>query len=475
MWFRNKFSSILFLLLISSTLFSQTKTTNDQQIPPWLGEFKKLDEKEYAQKKEGWYATGFPLFGSDAVSGTGAGLLANLFYNGNKSSPSFSYVPYEHQILVGAYQTNRATKSYFITWDAPYFLDTPFRVKTYLGHDTNLHNQYFGVGSESLKTLSYLERNQQEGRTVRNARYEDFETANSYYTNRGQGQEAVSTQRYHEYQFETTYAQFFLDKTIQKVFRIWGGTEVSKNVVRRYDGTWTEARDPVTETKLKVQEASTSVTNDAKAGKIIGEGGGIINYLRAGIAYDTRDYEPDPDSGWLIEYNINQAEKAIGSEYSYLRHFFQIKNFWQPFPKLFEELVLAQRVALTKADGNVPFFEYRYLYSIDGPFGGIGGQSTLRGYRMERFFGPVMGFYNVEIRWRFGSFQAWDSLFQFSLAPFYDIANVWDKMSEINQFGYKHSRGLGLRIVWDQSTVILMDWARSREDSLFYLDMGHTF
>jgi hypothetical protein len=461
-----------FFLLGSDCLFAETR---DPSLPAWLGDFKKLDEKEIAQKKEGWYATGLPLFGSDAVAGRGIGALANIFYNGNRGAPSFSYVPYEHLVSVAAYQTDRSTKSYSVTWDAPYFLDSPFRLKAYVGHDTNLHNLYFGQGKESLSSLAYLDRNDQSGREVRNATYSDYESANSYYTNRGQGKEAVSTQRYNEYKFETNYAQFSLDKTIHKVLRVWGGTELTTNIVRKYDGTWTDAKDPLFNTKLRVLEDETLVTKDAKAGKIIGQNGGYVNYLRAGIAYDTRDFEPDPDKGWLIEYNVTRAERAIGSNFSYLRHFAQMKNYWQPFPKLFEELVIAQRIALTKAEGNVPFFDYRYLYSIDGPFGGVGGQSTLRGYRMERFFGPVIGFYNFEVRWRFGSFELWDSLFQFSLVPFYDIANVWDKVKEINMQGYKHSRGIGIRIVWDQSTVILMDWARSREDSLFYLDMGHTF
>lgn len=464
-----------FSVLLSQPVNKSPKSEKDLNLPPWIGEFKKLDDEEYEQKKEGWYVTGLPLFGSDPVSGSGAGVLANIFFNGNKTSPSFGYVPYEHLISVGIYQTNRSAKSYYVSWDAPFFLDSPFRLKSYVGFDANQHNQYFGIGKESLSPLSYLERNQREGRTVRNAEYGDFENANQYVSNRGIGREAVSTQRNHEYIFETTYAQFSLDKTVQKVFRIWGGTELSKNIVRRYDGKWTEAKDPITSINVPVVEDTTLVTKDANAGKIIGERGGNINYLRAGIAYDTRDFEPDPDRGWLIEYNINRAEKTIGSDFSYLRHFFQVKNFYQPFPKLFEELVIAQRVALTKVEGNVPFFEYRYLYSIDGPFGGVGGQNTLRGYRTERFVGPVMGFYNIEFRWRFGSVEAFDSLFQFSLVPFYDIANVWDKMKEIKSTDYKHSRGLGLRIVWDQATVILLDYSRSREDSLFYLDIGHTF
>ncbi len=444
-------------------------------MPSWLGEFKKLDEQELAEKKEGWYATGLPLFGDDAVAGRGIGVLANIFYNGDKSAPSFAYTPYEHMVNVGFYQTNRDTRNYYVAWDAPYFLDTPFRLRSLVGFDSNLFNQYFGQTSASLAPLQFNERNQPDGRIVRNATFSEFENANSFVTNRGVGREAVSTQRRHEYQFQTTYAQFFIDKTIWKVMRLWGGTELSNNIVRRYDGKCTTAKDPVSGIMVPVQEDTTLVTEESRAGKIIGTEGGYLNYMRGGIAYDTRDYEPDPDSGWLIEYNINRAEKKIGSDYSYTRHFVQVKNFWQPFPKYFKELVFAQRAALTKIEGEVPFFEYRYIYSIDGPMGALGGQSTLRGYRQERFTGPVIGFYNFELRWRLGSFHFLDQYFQVSLVPFYDIGRVWDRLREISTLGYKHSRGIGVRIVWDQATVILMDWAVSKEDKLFYLDIGHTF
>ncbi|TGN19736.1 Omp85 family outer membrane protein [Leptospira idonii] len=477
-----KFIPIVFFLgfFVSSSSFAEEvdpnrKTTTTASVPSWIGEFKKLDEKELAAKKEGWYVTGLPQIGNDPVSGKGLGVNANLFYNGTKDSGSFEYTPYEYLISAGAYKTTRNTQSYFLTLDAPYFLDTPYRIKAFVGYDSNLHNQYFGLGESSLQPLSYLERNQPDGRMHRNASYSDFESGNSYITSRGYGREAVSTQRNHEYQFQTTYAQFFLDKTIFKVFRIWGGSEVSNNIVRRYDGTWTKAKDPYFGIQLPVMEDVSSVSQDVQDGKIIGEKGGNLNYIRGGIAYDTRDYEPDPDRGWLIEYNFNRAEKLIGSDFSYLRHTFQAKNFWQPFPKYFEELVFAQRVLLSKAEGQVPFFEYRYLYTIDGPSGGLGGLNSLRGYRQERFLGPVIGFYNFELRWRFSSFELWDQFFQISLVPFYDLGRVWDKLSDVNTVGYKHSRGVGLRIVWDQATVILMDWARSKEDNIFFIDMGHTF
>ncbi|PJZ36423.1 peptide-binding protein [Leptospira levettii] len=444
-------------------------------VPEWLGEFKKLDEKELANKKEGWYATGLPLFGNDAVNGSGLGLLANVFYNGTKNDSSFKYTPYEHMFNVGVYRTNRGTENNYLAWDAPYFLDTAYRLRSYVGHDASYYNQYFGVGTESLQPLYFRDRNADGSRIVRNATYSDFENANSYAKNRGPGREFTSTQHYHDYQFETTYGQFNADKTIFQVFRVWGGVEFSKNIVRRYDGNSVEAKDPLTGITVPAIEDSSKLTEDSNAKKIIGVHGGNLNYMRGGIAFDTRDYEPDPDRGWLIEYNVNKAERSIGSDFNYLRHFGQIKNFYQPFPKLFEEFVIAQRAALTKIEGEVPFFEYRYLFSIDGPMGALGGQNTLRGYRQERFVGPVIGFYNIELRYRVGSFTLWDQFFQLSIVPFYDVGRVWDKIKQVSTMDYKHSRGLGLRLIWDQATVILMDYAYSREDQLFYLDIGHTF
>lgn len=458
-----------------SEVNSQPQVAPKQEIPSWLGEFKKLDEAELAEKKEGWYLTGLPLFGEDPVAGRGLGAIGNLFYNGTKESPSFAYAPYEYLFTVSSYRTNRGTQNTAFAWDAPYFLDSPYRLRGLVGHDVSLNSQYFGFGSQSLQPLSYQNRNQPEGQVFRNARYPDYESANAFGTNRGPGREFVSTSRYHEYYFETTYSQFFVDKTIYKVFRIWGGTELSKNVVRRWDGTWTSAREPLTGISFPAPENTTKVTEDSKNEKIIGLEGGYLNYARGGIAYDTRDYEPDPDSGMLIEYTINRADSRIGSDYNYTRHTGQFKHFYQPFPKLFEEFVIAQRVLLTKVEGQVPFFEYRYLYTIDGYINALGGSNSLRGYRQERFMGPVTGFYNIEFRMRMGSFHLGSNFFQVSVVPFFDTGRVWDKLRQINTQGYLYSHGLGLRLVWDQATVIQMDWAVSREERLFYLDIGHVF
>lgn len=115
------------------------------------------------------------------------------------------------------------------------------------------------------------------------------------------------------------------------------------------------------------------------------------------------------------------------------------------------------------------------MYSIDGPINGLGGMQTLRGYKQDRFVGPVMGFANFEVRLRILSFSLGEENFTISIVPSLDFGRVWDKAKSVNLKDYKHSQTLGVRIIWNQSTVISMDYGRSYEDSQFFLDLGQTF
>ena len=101
----------------------------------------------------------------------------------------------------------------------------------------------------------------------------------------------------------------------------------------------------------------------------------------------------------------------------------------------------------------------------------------------DRFVGANMGFANLELRYRFFEIPG----FTFNLAPLFDVGRVWDTLDSVKANagqGYKYSYGLGLRIIWNQSTVIYAEWAKSREtrssnasfaDSNFYFNFGHIF
>lgn len=451
----------------------------DARIP--LDEGKRLEPGELAEKKEGWYMTAVPLMSSDPVRGQGGGIRASLFFNGKKTDLYYEYEPYRSKLTVQLFQTNQGVKNHFIQFDSPYILNTAFRFKSSLGLDYNPNSQYFGIGESSLQSLSYRPRNLPGVGQVGNANFDAYETSQSYIRPSRSASEitpTVSDQGYNQYLFNSTTLFNSIDYTFWKAFKWVIANEISKNIIGHSDGVWNPSKDPYFAGSIwetSVPNGESKLTEDYKAGKIKGYNGGEIIYLRAGIAYDTRDFEPDPDRGVLVELNVANVSKRTGSDFNYNKIFFQTKYFYKLFPSVFEELVFATRGAMAYTSSGSPFSEVRYMWSLDGPMTGIGGLMTMRGYRQDRFVAPMVGFGSAELRWRFATFKIGDELFTLSLVPFYDIGRVWNSEKRINLQGYKHSWGSGLRIIWNQATVILIDFAKSREDTQMFVDFSHAF
>jgi outer membrane protein assembly factor BamA len=175
--------------------------------------------------------------------------------------------------------------------------------------------------------------------------------------------------------------------------------------------------------------------------------------------------------------------KQIGSDYNFNRTFGSVRFFYRILPDTLTKnrLVLATRFSMVNTTGDAPFFEYRNMWGTEGSLSGLGGRTTLRGYIQDRYVGPVMGFGNIELRYRLFELPG----FTFNIAPLFDFGRPWDKIGNVDLKDYKYSYGLGLRIIWNQSTVIYFEWAKSRETenfakgpfagSNFYLNFGHIF
>lgn len=105
----------------------------------------------------------------------------------------------------------------------------------------------------------------------------------------------------------------------------------------------------------------------------------------------------------------------------------------------------------------------------------LGGARSLRGYREARFLAPVVALVNIEMRARFIDFRFLKQHFSLGLTPFYDFGTVWDNPSEINVKQWKGAPGIGGRIAWNQSTIIRLDYAHSKEGIQFFFGFGHIF
>ncbi len=86
-----------------------------------------------------------------------------------------------------------------------------------------------------------------------------------------------------------------------------------------------------------------------------------------------------------------------------------------------------------------------------------------------------MWFTNVELRVRLLETKIAKQLFGFSLAPFVDAGTVRDKWQDLDFKNVKTSYGTGLRIAWNQSTILSLDYGRLKEDALLYFGIGQAF
>lgn len=484
--FRN-FKIYLFAFLISIHPFSlYSEESSSSKTPFPIDESRRIDPEELKQKRENSFVTGLPSVSSDPITGIWYGGSGYFIQNGKKNNPLFAYAPYVYKISGDYYQSSVGAKFYGAGIDLPYFQNTPYRINLYGFFDHNLRSQYFGVGEESLKPLSYHPRNDPSQPLVTNADYSQREEALSFRRpgRTSNGPSYVTDQKYNEFDAENSGFFINIDKTIFKIFRLAFGADAYRMIVRPYDNKIVKAKDPLWgETDfspinviLPTPNAKTKLTEDEDSNRINGYRGGYTNLMKVGIAYDSRDFEPNPRKGIFAEINFVKASKVWGSDFEFQRGFIQTKVFYLLFPKTFSELIFASRIALTNVIGNIPFYEFRHIWSIDGgPIYGLGGAKTLKGYKQDRFVGNVMGFANAEIRYRFASFRVGDEYFTFQIVPSIDVGRVWDQLNKLNWQGYKYSHGIGLKIIWNQSTILSFDYSVSREDKQFFMNFGHSF
>ena len=122
------------------------------------------------------------------------------------------------------------------------------------------------------------------------------------------------------------------------------------------------------------------------------------------------------------------------------------------------------------------FYEYRHQWSSDEHVEGLGGGTTLRGYKQARFLSRVMAFSNIELRYRFADFDLLKQHVALSTVPFFDVGGIYDNLSRIGETkNIRYSEGLGLRIAWNVNTILRFDYSVSNEDHQFFFSIGNVF
>jgi outer membrane protein assembly factor BamA len=421
--------------------------------PVFMSNKSPLPDLLFKDKRAGRYFTGFPAVGWDPETGFNYGAAVQWFDNGPADSPFFRYTPYRQRVAVAASGSTGGSTRALIGYDQPYVADSPWRIRTAVGFNRNKFENYFGVGESTLSPLSY------PGSTRTFDNFDDYTHALE------QNVSGQTWARYNNYEKTEAGGVF----TVERDY--WGGW-LRPQLGLQFNHV--DVKDYTGENIDGAVMQPTRLLMDQQAGNVNGFNGGWDNALKVGLTFDTRDFEPDPASGVMLQAVGRISSQALGSAFDYQ----QITLSGRGFHNLLGEtgrLILAGRATYIMQFGQVPFYSAPIIPFTDGDVSGLGGHATMRGFVTVRFVGDAAAFVNGELRWSFAETMLWKQHLRFMLVPFVDTGRVFNSISDTTLENWKFDGGLGFRLAWNLSTVVSFDYAISGEGSMFYMELGHQF
>jgi len=404
-------------------------------------------------KEEGWVFTGFPAIGWDPDTGFNIGAALQIYDNGKKDSPFFRITPYNQYIeFMGTYSTQNALELAFY-YDNLYVKSSPWRVRSQAQLYNNPFYNYFGIGNAGLQ-LTFPGTSQ------------TFSQYSSYKNALNQQSGGQTNERYDNYKY--TYLKWNASAEYDLLggwLRPLVGFQVGHIWVGDYTG----------KTVSGATQLPTHLRVDCNSGRALGCNGGWDNYVKLGLTFDTRNFEPNPSKGIIWEVVSELSPKFLGSSYYYGRLNTSLRGFGKIFEYNKQRIILAGRFFYQWQFGDVPFYSMNTLAFTGRDWTGLGGFESLRGYRLDRFIGPVSIMTNVELRYLFYDFTIWKQNIQLGLKPFLDSGRVFSNVSDTSFDNWKIGGGSGLMLIWNLATVISFDAAWSGEGNAFYMDVVAQF
>ena len=433
---------------------------------------KRMSDADLAKKKEGTFFTAIPDLSSDPVTGFGVGLRSNIYWNGTRTNPLFPYTPYLAKLKANAAYYTTNARELVLSLDVPYYNGSRWRFRVDFKAQQNPSNLYFGSTELTLGQLR-LPSTPTGGQTY--STYKEFDIARKT-LRPGDSTEApfvtdALSNRFRETEYMLNLkADYALGNG---KWRIMGGYEIQHLSYLTFEGYIAEAIDS-TGKSTTAPNGTSLLRRDYERGLVSGLDGGWISIIQTALIFDTRDFEPDPSRGYYFEIANEFSNPIIGSQFDFNKLFIQ-GRVYKKLP-IGPRTVLTARVGAGNIFGNqAPFFEFQDQWSPDGSINAMGGRQSLRGFRQNRFLARSMWFSNIELRVRLAETKFRKQRFSFTVVPFFDAGTVRDRWQDLNFSNIKTAYGGGLRIAWNQSTVLSFDFGLSSEDKLFFFGIGQVF
>ncbi len=477
------FPSLFLTIYAQHTDSSHTK----KQLPFFIHESKKIPDFELEEKKEGTFVTGLPRFEFDPIRGFGVGGNINLFMNKTKEDPFFDYTAYRHRVNAEFFIFQNGRIRYALNYDAPYIFNSKWRVRADMVHWEDPNAQYWGIGRSSLNALSF--RDKHTGLT------RSFNRVSEYEENLAVAEIGIDGKYYADFHYNHIQQREQLYNILgERVMmggklRLMFGYEALFTSFSSYNGVKAEEAYTLhgeeieainNPTLVDIQMADGTWDRFNLSGFTNDNSYMFTSMLAGALIYDTRDFEPDPSKGTFLQYSHEYSVPWLGSQFNFHKFMVQgqIIHTLKRWNNNKGRLTFAGLAAMGHIFGsNINFIEMWDL-SSQAEAGGIlvlGGGRSIRGYREARFLAPTVALVNLEMRARLYDFKFLNQHIALGVTPFYDFGSVWDRPGDMNFKQWKGAPGIGGRIAWNQSTILRLDYAQSREGRQFFFGFGHIF
>lgn len=427
-------------------------------------------------KREGTYMTGIPAIGWDQEEGFNIGAIVEFYDNGSRDDPFFRTAPYRRKIFLGGVVTSASTFRVFARLDLPYIADSPYRLRVDGLLESNRQVHYFGVGDEGSDLIS-------PGTGIGYTEFDDYQDdldtryAGGASTPTGAAcpasEKSCSFSRHYQYAAEDIYFVASVERDLMGgLLRPLLGLQVRYIDIDDYTGE----RQETPSGGRKATQLETRLARDCRLGIVEGCDGGFDNFVKLGLAYDSRDFEPNPGRGVLVEGVAELSSRAFGSKRSYQRVTFSGSGFYDLLRErdTRQNLILAGRALYSMQFGTVPVFALPQLAFSDHDRFGLGGYATLRGYKRRRFVGESTVALAGEVRWFFSDWRVFGQDLRPGFAAFVDTGRAFDGV-ELDFDDWQTGYGGGFRLAWNLATIISFDVGVSREDAIFFMELGTAF
>ncbi len=227
--------------------------------------------------------------------------------------------------------------------------------------------------------------------------------------------------------------------------------------------------------------------------------GGTFTAIKAGLVYDTRDFQPNPMRGIWTDVILYAAPKALSTMD---KGFLQLSiTHRQYFTLVKEKLSFVYRLSYQQIiAGHIPYYALPLMITtqMKGAYSeGLGGQRSLRGVMRNRVVGEGIVYGNFELRWKFYKTRIGKQNVYLALNGFTDAGQVVDKVpvdfstlnldpvDNINDYfapdaeKLHWSSGCGLKVVMNENFIISGDvghaWNKQDGENGIYIGLNYLF